>query len=57
VARLCHKFRLVNGSLDAPVQISVSQARRCFVYVLARATGETLLFKGDDFALTDIRIA
>jgi ribonuclease VapC len=29
----------------------------CFAYVLARATGEALLFKGDDFALTDIRRA
>jgi antitoxin VapB len=27
----------------------------CFAYALARATGEPLLFKGDDFALTDIR--
>jgi ribonuclease VapC len=29
----------------------------CFAYALARATGEVLLFKGDDFALTDIRRA
>ncbi|MFZ0600631.1 MAG: type II toxin-antitoxin system VapC family toxin [Roseiarcus sp.] len=29
----------------------------CFAYALARATGEALLFKGDDFALTDIRAA
>jgi ribonuclease VapC len=27
----------------------------CFAYALAKATGEPLLFKGDDFALTDIR--
>jgi ribonuclease VapC len=27
----------------------------CFAYALSRATGEALLFKGDDFALTDIR--
>ena len=26
----------------------------CFAYALARATGEPLLFKGDDFAKTDI---
>ena len=26
----------------------------CFSYALARATGEPLLFKGDDFAHTDI---
>jgi ribonuclease VapC len=29
----------------------------CFSYALARATGEALLFKGDDFAPTDIRCA
>ena len=29
----------------------------CFAYALARATGEALLFKGGDFALTDIRRA
>ena len=29
----------------------------CFAYALARATGEALLFKGDDFAATDVRRA
>jgi ribonuclease VapC len=29
----------------------------CFAYALARATGEPLLFKGDDFAHTDIASA
>ena len=29
----------------------------CFAYALARATGEPLLFKGQDFALTDVEIA
>jgi ribonuclease VapC len=29
----------------------------CFAYALSRAMGEALLFKGDDFALTDIRRA
>ena len=29
----------------------------CFAYALARATGEPLLFKGDDFAQTDIEAA
>lgn len=29
----------------------------CFAYALAKATGETLLFKGDDFAQTDIAAA
>ena len=27
----------------------------CFSYARAKASGETLLFKGDDFARTDIR--
>ena len=29
----------------------------CFAYALARATGEKLLFKGDDFVHPDIRAA
>ena len=29
----------------------------CFSYALAKATGEPLLFKGDDFARTDIEVA
>jgi len=28
-----------------------------FAYALARATGEALLFKGDDFARTDVAAA
>lgn len=27
----------------------------CFAYALAKATGEPLLFKGHDFALTDVK--
>ena len=29
----------------------------CFAYALAEVTGEPLLFKGEDFALTDIEVA
>jgi len=29
----------------------------CFSYALAKATGEPLLFKGDDFSRTDIKAA
>ena len=29
----------------------------CFAYALAKATGEPLLFKGDDFAHTDVKRA
>jgi len=28
----------------------------CFAYALSRATGEPLLFKGDDFSRTDINV-
>lgn len=28
----------------------------CFAYALAKATGEPLLFKGDDFSKTDITV-
>jgi ribonuclease VapC len=28
----------------------------CFAYALAKATGEPLLFKGDDFARTDVSV-
>lgn len=29
----------------------------CFAYALAKATGEPLLFKGDDFSKTDVASA
>jgi ribonuclease VapC len=29
----------------------------CFAYALAKDTGEPLLFKGDDFAQTDVKVA
>lgn len=29
----------------------------CFAYALAQETGEPLLFKGDDFVLTDVKAA
>jgi ribonuclease VapC len=29
----------------------------CFAYALAKATGEPLLFKGDDFGRTDVKAA
>jgi ribonuclease VapC len=34
-----------------PVGLNIGD---CFPYALAKSTGETLLFKGDDFAHTDI---
>ena len=29
----------------------------CFAYALARSRGEALLFKGDDFSRTDVKVA
>ena len=29
----------------------------CFAYALAKATGEPLLYKGDDFSRTDVAVA
>lgn len=29
----------------------------CFAYALAKATGEPLLFKGQDFSQTDVKVA
>jgi ribonuclease VapC len=37
-----------------PAQLNIGD---CFSYALARATGEALLFKGDDFIHTDLRAA
>jgi ribonuclease VapC len=34
-----------------PAQLNIGD---CFAYALAKATGEPLLFKGNDFALTGI---
>jgi ribonuclease VapC len=56
---------LEHGELARQAFLDFGKGRRkaglnfgdCFAYALARATGEALLFKGDDFALTDIRRA
>jgi ribonuclease VapC len=37
-----------------PAQLNLGD---CFAYALAKVTGEPLLFKGDDFAHTDVRPA
>jgi ribonuclease VapC len=36
------------------LNIKNPEACRCFAYALARSRNEPLLFKGDDFAHTDI---
>lgn len=66
---LLHRARIEVASVDA-VQTDVARGawRRwgksrhpaglnfgdCFAYALSKTSGEPLLFKGDDFALTDI---
>ncbi|MGB7218323.1 MAG: type II toxin-antitoxin system VapC family toxin [Vicinamibacterales bacterium] len=49
-------FYLSLSFLPSSVQFSLrSRARlHVFAYALARTSGERLLFKGDDFAKTDI---
>lgn len=48
-ARQAHR-RYGRGS-GHPARLNLGD---CFSYALARATGEALLFKGEDFALTDV---
>ena len=51
IARLAHQ-RFGKGS-GHPARLNMGD---CFSYALARELGEPLLFKGGDFALTDIEI-
>ena len=44
--------RFGKGNHPAPLNFG-----DCFAYALADVSGETLLFKGDDFSQTDIRAA
>lgn len=46
----CEAFRTF-GKGRHPAGLNLGD---CFAYALAKATGESLLFKGDDFARTDI---
>lgn len=50
-ARLaCEAFRAY-GKRRHPASLNLGD---CFAYALAKATGEPLLFKGDDFSQTDL---
>jgi ribonuclease VapC len=50
-ARLaCEAFRAY-GKRRHPASLNLGD---CFAYALAKATGEPLLFKGDDFSRTDL---
>lgn len=47
-------FRRYGKGQGHPARLNLGD---CFAYALAKATGEPLLFKGDDFAQTDITVA
>jgi ribonuclease VapC len=47
-------YRAYGRGSSHPAQLNFGD---CFAYALAKETGEPLLFKGDDFAETDIRPA
>jgi ribonuclease VapC len=49
--RLCRQAYREFGKGNHPARLNVGD---CFAYALSKATGEPLLFKGDDFARTDV---
>ncbi len=54
-ARLARSaYRAYGKGSGHPAQLNFGD---CFAYGLAKASGEPLLFKGDDFAATDIQSA
>jgi ribonuclease VapC len=53
-AHLARQAFLDFGKGRHPAQLNFGD---CFAYALARATGESLLFKGMDFSKTDIKVA
>jgi ribonuclease VapC len=53
-AHLARQAFLDFGKGRHPAQLNFGD---CFAYALARATGESLLFKGMDFSKTDIKAA
>ena len=48
-----HAWRRV-GKGNHPAALNYGD---CFAYALASVTGEPLLFKGEDFARTDVEVA
>jgi ribonuclease VapC len=46
-----HAYRNFGKGSGHPAQLNLGD---CFAYALARATGESLLYKGDDFGRTDV---
>jgi len=53
-AHLARQAFLDFGKGRHPAQLNFGD---CFAYALAKVTGETLLFKGNDFSKTDVRAA
>ena len=53
-ARLAREAWRVWGKGNHPARLNFGD---CFAYALARERGEPLLFKGEDFARTDVRRA
>lgn len=53
-AQWARHARLTYGTGRHPASLNFGD---CFAYALAKATGEPLLYKGDDFAQTDIEKA
>jgi ribonuclease VapC len=52
--RIAHQAYLDFGRGNHPAGLNFGD---CFAYALAKATGEPLLFKGDDFGHTDVQAA
>ncbi|MEJ1157954.1 type II toxin-antitoxin system VapC family toxin [Prosthecomicrobium sp. N25] len=53
-AALARSAYLTYGRGQHPARLNFGD---CFAYALAKATGEPLLYKGDDFGLTDVKSA
>jgi ribonuclease VapC len=47
----CDAYRAYGRGTRHPARLNFGD---CFAYALSKATGEPLLFKGDDFARTDV---
>ena len=55
LARLARRaYRAYGRGTGHPARLNLGD---CFAYALAKATGEPLLFKGDDFIHTDVEPA
>ena len=52
-ARLAREAYKTYGKGNHPARLNFGD---CFAYALAKATGESLLFKGNDFSQTDVAV-